>query len=333
MRVVHMTRRPVAGYFSVEGTFASMRQAWAGGAPIEVVECPRESRGVWARLVNVWHAARRQGDVNHILGDVHFLALGMDGGRTVLTVLDCGPAFAANPVKRFLFRLVWMTLPCRRVKRICAISERTRQEVIEITGVGEEKVRVVPVCIADAYQARRRAFRKECPRILHVGSTPNKNVVRLIRAVAGLRCELHLVGRLSEEALAALRETGVAYRNEFQLSDAEILRAYEECDLLAFVSTYEGFGMPIAEANAVGRAVVTSNLEPMTGVAGGSAILVDPLDIASIRAGIERCIEDDRGREELIERGLWNAERFRPAAMAAAYQRVYEEVYAEAGAR
>ena len=92
--------------------------------------------------------------------------------------------------------------------------------------------------------------------------------------------------------------TMIEYENWSNLSLDEVVRKYQQCDLLTFCSTYEGFGMPIVEANVVGRPVVTSDISSMPEVAGNAACLVDPFDSASIRSGIRRVIKDIDYRSE-----------------------------------
>jgi glycosyltransferase involved in cell wall biosynthesis len=125
-----------------------------------------------------------------------------------------------------------------------------------------------------------------------------------------------------------LRASGIHYTYRWHLSDQDILLAYQESDLVAFVSTYEGFGMPILEGQAVGRPVITSDLLSMPEVAGGAACLVDPFDTRSIRAGLDRVITDHDYREELISRGYRNVLRFDPDAIAMAYLDIYRRLLA-----
>lgn len=96
--------------------------------------------------------------------------------------------------------------------------------------------------------------------------------------------------------------------------------------MLVFASTHEGFGLPIIEAQSVGRAVVTSNRPPMSDVAGGAAVLVDPLSEESIREGIERVIRDRELRGSLLELGFENARRYSPARTAEQYARIYRGI-------
>ena len=90
---------------------------------------------------------------------------------------------------------------------------------------------------------------------------------------------------------------------------------------------YEGFGMPILEAQAVGRAVISSNLFSMPEVAGDSAVLVDPFNIGEIRSAILKIISDDTFREDRIRKGFENIKRFDPELIANQYFGLYEMIY------
>jgi glycosyltransferase involved in cell wall biosynthesis len=206
------------------------------------------------------------------------------------------------------------------------ISEHTKQEVMRYTGCPEKKIRVVPDPVGEEFRPSFQAFHQILPRILQVGTGANKNLGRVALALTNIPCELHIVGPLRDVDREELERAGIRYRVSCGLTSEQMLQAYQECDLVIFASTYEGFGLPIIEAQAVGRPLVTSDMAPMCDVAGGAATFVDPYDSASIRRGVLKVIEDQAYREMLVERGLHNAERFNAAMVAAQYAAVYLEL-------
>ena len=131
----------------------------------------------------------------------------------------------------------------------------------------------------------------------------------------------------SDHWKAGRAANSIEYSSVADISGAEIVREYERSDMLAFVSTYEGFGLPILEANAVGRPVITGNILSMPEVSGKAACLVDPYRIEDIRAGILRVIDDDAYREQLIAYGRENVKRFSARTIAKQYALLYEELY------
>jgi len=171
-------------------------------------------------------------------------------------------------------------------------------------------------------------FNKEKPVLLQVGIKANKNFIRVIKAIKGISCVVKIVGKPTGEMVHLLEKSGIEFSWKAELTQPEIIQQYVECDIVVFASLYEGFGVPIIEANAIERPVITSNCSSMPEVAGGSACLVDPLDITSIRNGILRVIGDDKYRESLIEAGRANRKRFEVKTITDQYIRLYEEVYA-----
>jgi glycosyltransferase involved in cell wall biosynthesis len=287
---------------------------------------PYRSKGLWPRILNICWAWRQQRDLNHITGDVHYLALLLPRQRTILTVLDCYTLERLSGLARWLMRVCWYDLPIRRSAVVTVISEETKRQLMRHVGVPAEKIVVIPVAVSPTFRPNPRPFCDHCPTILHVGTAVNKNLPRLIDALRGVPCRLKIIGKLAEETRCQLREAGIAYESAADLTEAGMYQAYCDADLVSFVSTYEGFGMPIIEAQWVERPVVTSKCSSMPEVAGKGACLVDPFDVQSIRQGILRVFGDAGYRAKLVEEGRKNRERFSLEKVARMYLEVYERV-------
>lgn len=330
-KVVHFVRHPRPGMFSIEQLYDDVRAAMPADCPVTVWTCRNPSKGIWPRVQDLWRARRHQGDVNHVTGDVHYLTFLFDRDRTVLTVHDLVLLERLRGARRWVVWLLWYWLPARRSKAIVTISQATRAALLEHVPCDPAKVRVIHNNVSDVFVPVARAFDARYPRILQIGTTPNKNVERVAAALTGIACRLVVIGALSRGQREALARHGIDYENHVGLSRDEVVGHYGACDMLLFASTYEGFGLPIVEAQAVGRPVVTSGILSMPEVAGDAACFVDPLDTASIRDGVLRVIADEGLRARLVADGHRNVERFRTAAVAEHYAALYREIAAGAG--
>ncbi len=324
--VVQFGRKWYPGCYSMERVFAAVRSALPNHLSCELVSCRWESRGVLKRILNCVNAFHHRRRVNHITGDVHYLAFLLPPSRTVLTIHDCCGMENPRAWKRELFRWFWLELPIMRSAIVTVISEATRDDVLRYSSCPPQKVRMIPDPVPVGMVAWPKDFNEECPTILQMGTSPRKNFERIVEAVRGMRCSLDIVGRLSASQQRLLDSAGIAHSVSYRLTDLEIANKYRTCDLVTFVSTYEGFGMPIIEANAIGRPVVTSNIRPHRDVAGNAACLVNPYDVQSIRAGVEQVIGDAAYRRRLILEGYTNVERYSSKRIALEYSAVYTEV-------
>jgi glycosyltransferase involved in cell wall biosynthesis len=326
LKVSYFHRRPEAKHVSVERVFSEVRQY------LPPFVCPRvavstfPSRGFWPRVYNTLEAVFRQGNVNHITGDVQYLAILLRRRRTLLTILDCVCLERLSGVRWWLFFFLWYWLPAKRSAVISVISESTKKELLRYLKCDPHRIRVVYCPCRKEFHAAPKDFNAQCPVILQVGTGGNKNLLRVAEALQGIPCRLRIIGKLTEEQTRALQECRIDYSAVANISDEDVVQEFRQSDMVVFVSTYEGFGMPIIEANATGRPVVTSNLLSMPEIAGEAACLVDPFDVAGIREGILKVINDPAYREGLVRCGFENVKRFRPEKIAQEYVDIYRQL-------
>ena len=320
-------RKPRAvGTFSIEFIFSEIRKRLDDVVESNTQFSTFQSNGIWKRIYNAVEASFRQSTVNHITGDVNYLALFLNGKKTILTIHDCYFLYWVSGMTRKLFKKLWLDIPVNKCKYIVAVSEATKSEIIKFTDCPPEKIRVIYSIVSDNYQPSPKQFNIDKPNILHIGTAPNKNFERLAEAIKGLNCKLTVIGKLDKEKTTLLEKNGVDFSFVYNISDGEVLEQYRQCDLLCFTSVYEGFGMPIIEANAVGRPVLTSNISSMPEVAGDAACLVDPYNVEAIRAGLLKIINDKDYRQQLIGNGYENRKRFDIDKIADQYYQLYKEV-------
>ena len=231
-------------------------------------------------------------------------------------------------------RAVWWKLQykylCRRADFFLAISEFTKREMTQLLGIPPEKIHVVPCagpdCLAPVTdEARLERLRKKygLPRrfLLFVGnSNPRKNLARMIRGFdraaesTGIPHHLVVAGgqgwKFSEED--ALRD--IRHREQIHfigfVEDEDMPALYSAAELFLFPTLYEGFGIPVIEAQLCGTPVLTSNCSSLPEVAGEAAVYVDPYSEESICEGLLRLLTDPQLAEELRKKGFENARRF-----------------------
>ncbi|TAK30090.1 MAG: hypothetical protein EPO28_18945, partial [Saprospiraceae bacterium] len=237
VRVVFFQRKPRhAGNFSIEFIFEDVRSRLPAHIESRVAISRFLSDGILKRTYNIIEAFFRQGDVNHVTGDVNFLAILLNSNKTVLTIHDCFLMTVKTGLSKLLFKKLFLDWPVKKVTCITAVSEATKSDIIKFTGCPADKITVIPSIISEDYRPHPKDFNKEKPVLLAIGTAANKNLLRLIEAVKDLRCHLSIVGKISEAQTEALVKNKVAYSNAFSISDEEMREKYHQCDMLAFPS-------------------------------------------------------------------------------------------------
>jgi glycosyltransferase involved in cell wall biosynthesis len=220
---------------------------------------------------------------------------------TVLTVHDLAILRSPEAFPRWhrLYGRAGLRKVLRSADAIVAVSELTRDEIVELVGVPGERIRVVPNGVDAVFTADGPAEPGDY--VLAVATLePRKNLERTVDAARLAGVELRVVGARGWGGIAVPGWVG-------EIPDSELAALYRGARAVLYPSLYEGFGLPVLEAMACGTPVVTSRGTAMEEVAGGAAVLVGPLDVDSIAAGIG---EAEARRGELVPLGLARAREF-----------------------
>jgi glycosyltransferase involved in cell wall biosynthesis len=250
---------------------------------------------------------------------------------TVLTVHDLRFYDESRWIKKLVFWLMWVVLPCMAARAVTVVSEETRRRLVGVRGVNPQKVHVIPNYVNPAFQHAQEAGHASgdpdvLATVLHIGTTSNKNLDRVAKACASLGYLLIVVGVLDERQRGCLREMGVKVENYQGVSEEELIRLYRRSSVVSFPSLAEGFGLPIIEAQSLGVPVLTSNREPMRTVSGRGALLVDPECTEDIRRGLRVLVEDKSLRKEFVSLGRQNSTKYRLDKVVSQYVEVYRSV-------
>jgi glycosyltransferase involved in cell wall biosynthesis len=217
-----------------------------------------------------------------------------------------------------------------KASRIATVSEFSKNDLITTYKTDPEKIDVIHNGADDIYEPisiskqaeTRRIYSKGKDYFLFVGAIqPRKNLANLLRAFDQFKktddkgIQLMLAGRKgwsSQEIFETYEEMNFKEDVIFtgRVSNKELKHLYGSALALTYISYFEGFGIPVIEAQQCACPVITSNCTSMPEVASDSALLVDPFSINSISDAMNRVSKDETLRADLINKGTVNAKRF-----------------------
>lgn len=242
------------------------------------------------------------------------------GLKTVVTVHDLGAEYLPkmHQLRQQLY-LKWITrYQLKSASKLIAVSHSTKNDLIKRVGIEGQKIKVVYEGFnQDLFQARSDTKSYSLKGYwLFVGTIqPRKNLERIIKAfklvgkgnlvIAGSK------GWQTDKIYKLPKKLGIAERVKFlgYVSDKEMVKLYKGAIALIFPSLFEGFGLPILEAQASGCPVLTSTTSSMPEVAGKGALLVDPYNVEEIANGMMKIMDKEIGAR-LVELGYNNIKRF-----------------------
>lgn len=229
----------------------------------------------------------------------------------------------------FLWKRQYRVLK-KHTNKYIAISEFTKKELCEKFGVEKERIKVIPCDAAEKYRRIsdtdvltriRKKYSLPDKYILFVGCfNPRKNIETILRAFDTVKArnttdiKLVIVGEAGWKLDMKTAMQGMKYSEDVILTgyvDEEDMPAvYSMAAVFAFPSLYEGFGIPIIEAQRCEVPVVTGNCTAMPDTAGAAAVLVEPRSAQAVADGVLRILSDDAFADSLRRAGIINAQRF-----------------------
>ncbi|MBV5311777.1 MAG: glycosyltransferase family 4 protein [Prolixibacteraceae bacterium] len=307
---------------------------------------------LWKALKNVWRsfkitriAKEEKLDVYHGLS--HELPLGIEktGVKLVVTIHDLiylrHPEYYPTIDRKIYDRK--FRHACKVADRIHAISEQTKQDLMKYFWVSEERIAVIyqsinPVFFGQVEIARKQELRKKYQLpikfILSVGTVePRKNLLGLLEGMilSESFVPLVVVGKLTDYQYkvqkfieADLNRLQVFFLSQIQ--DDELAVIYQMAEVMVYPSHYEGFGLPVAEAQASGCPVITSNTSSLPEAGGDAALYVDPENPEEIGKALKTLLADQALKATLIAKGKLNAQRFTAESFATQLKQLYNTV-------
>lgn len=279
-------------------------------------------------FTSIFEIYKSDAKIIHLTGGQNYLGLLFPHKNIVLNLHDLNYFEAhLSGFKKFIYWLLWILLPIIFYRKIVTGSDFSKKQILKYTSkLFTNKIVVISNCIHPDFLYRQKNSSSYQPIILHIGVDDNKNLHRVIRAIQGLNVRLHVVGVVPPDVLELARSCLVNLTHDAGLTRAQIVNHYIACDIVSFPSTAEGFGMPIIEAQSIGRPVVTSNIEPMNKIAGFGACLVDPYSVDEIRAAFINVLSDEKLREEIVKFGRLNIKNYLPESTGNLYSNLYDSI-------
>lgn len=283
-------------------------------------------RGLWAP--RFWTQVRLSLEVFLHAPDVLFIPAHtvplIHPEKTIVTIH--GLEYEFSPESYGFWERLYMRLTIRYsvsvASQIVAVSENTKRDLVRLYTVPEEKIKVIYEGLSSYLSHGQVAKKKERPYFFFIGRLETrKNIVRIIEALdifkkkTGLPHELVLAGkpgygyqeikhRISKsEYKEAIHEIGY-------VSEAEKWELLRCAEALVFPSLYEGFGLPVIEAQTVGTPVITAHTSSLPEIAGDGALLIDPVEPRAIASAMETLVRNPEKRADIIEKATRNSQRF-----------------------
>jgi glycosyltransferase involved in cell wall biosynthesis len=313
--------------------------------PINVTKRPKIPAAIQQQLYRGWNSSQEL----DLLHSIAFVPPKTFKGKTVMTVFDL--TFLLYPqTQKWTGHFWWKLLGTRGIKNanhLIAISESTKNDLIRLLGIEENKVTVIYPFVTDKFKPQSNCkatiskYNLQDPYILYVGTLERrKNIANLLRSFALLKQDQSI-----QHSLVIVGQPGWLYKDIFHIldqlnikknitllgyvPDEDLPSLYSCADLFVFLSHYEGFGFPVLESMSCGTPVLSSNTSSIPEVIGDSGITVPPGNVEQIFYQMRRILSDKDLQKCLISKGFSKAATFYKERFASETLKVYEKVISE----
>lgn len=305
----------------------------------------RTFRNAWRSFLISKLAKKQKLDIYHGLS--HELPSGIEktGVKSIVTIHDLiyirYPEFFSKidcTIYDTKFRYA-----CRVANRVHAISEQTKNDLMTYFAVPEEKISVIYQSINPVFYRTidhtskhqlRKKFQIPARFILSVGTIESrKNLLALLEGMVSAKVYLPLVvvgkltkyhHRVQKFIEADLNRLHVILLPRIQ--DEELAALYQMAEMMVYPSLFEGFGLPVVEAQACGCPVITSNTSSLPEAGGDAAIYINPEKPEEIGQAMADLLVNKKLRESLIAKGKINAQRVTPERYVEQLKQLYNSV-------
>ena len=330
MVVTLIFRRSRKGARSIEKVFELISQELADNERVRFkkIYLPLSNADPVSVVVNIFYLLvvrlTHKSDIWHITGEVNYASVVL-GTNSVLTIHDTESLFGGNRLLNIYRKLLFLAVPAIAPVSLVCISNHTRKSLLSSDMFQSRNLHVIhnPLWFLENTSATSR----DSKQVLFIGTKANKNLIRCIHALKDLDFSLCIVGNLSNDQTKLLLDFKIRYENYVDIDDEKLNNLYWSSAILLFPSLYEGFGLPIIEAQARGLAVITSSIPPMNEIASETnAILVDPLNVEEIRTALLRTVEENNNSKSRLEAAILNSRGYTPSVIAKKYISLYQKL-------
>ncbi|MBB6612360.1 glycosyltransferase family 4 protein [Pontibacter sp. Tf4] len=324
------------------------RDQYSGYSSVRVVE----PQGAWKKLSSVWRVFKlastvkqQRLDIFHGLSNELPANIRNNVGGAVVTIHDVIYLRYPNlfkPADRLIYDKKFRSA-CKQAHRIVAISEQTKNDIVEFFGTDPAKIEVIyqdcdPVfheaCDTAMLATIKQNYKLPDKYLLCVGTVePRKNQLNLLKAwhAAGTDLDLVFIGKQTKYAdslKAYIAQHKLETRVHFMpyIPFRELPAFYQLATVFAYPSIFEGFGIPIVEALNSGVPVITSKGSCFSEAGGEAAIYIDPDNVQELASAIGRVGQSEALRQQMIQQGYRHALKFRPEHTIAQLHALYQQL-------